>query len=265
VTHVEINGAPPTVEALHLAVVGNHGHYTSMQVRDRAVAGLDLHLARLREASAEVFPDSPAPADGTVVELIDHALGNRRDASVRVTVLPGMEIMVSVGAPVQDTARPPLRVRTIRYERELPHLKHRATFGLTHHHLAARRAGFDDVLFTGYDGAVLEGSVWNVAFWDGDRIVWPEAPMLAGITMQVLRRGLRELGIPDATARITAGALTGLTGAAAVNSHCPGQPIAAVDDVSLPAYGPLTALLRRVWDAVEWQPLREHHRTSRNL
>ena len=254
-THVEINGAPPTVEALYLAAVGNHGHYTSMQVRDRAVAGLDLHLRRLREAAAEVFPDSPAPADSAVVDLIGHALRDERDASVRVTVLPGTQIMVSVTAPVQDTARPPLRVRTLRYQRELPHLKHRATFGLTHHHLAARRAGFDDVLFTGYDDVVREGSVWNVVFFDGERIVWPRAPMLAGITMQVLRRTLPQLGIPDTTAEITVAALPGLTGAAAVNSHCPDQPIAAVDDVSLPGYGPLTALLRQAWDAVEWQPL----------
>lgn len=254
-THVEINGAPPTVEALHLAAVGNHGHYTSMQVRDRAVAGLDLHLRRLREASAEVFPDRPAPTDSTIVELIGHALRDERDASVRVTVLPGAQIMVSVAAPVQDTARPPLRVQTLRYQRELPHLKHRATFGLTHHHAAARRAGFDDVLFTGYDGVVREGSVWNVAFFDGERIVWPRAPMLAGITMQVLRRALRELGVQDVTTEITVAGLPGLTGAAAVNSHCPDQPIATVDDVSLPAHRPLTALLRRAWDAVEWQPL----------
>lgn len=255
-THVEINGVPPTVEALHLAAVGNHGHYTSMQVRDRAVAGLDLHLKRLREASAELFPDSPAPSDDTIVELIGHALRDERDASVRVTVLPAMDVMVSVAEPVQDAPRPPLRVRTIRYERELPHLKHRATLGLTHHCLEARRAGFDDVLFTGRDGTVLEGSVWNVVFWDGEQVVWPRAPMLAGVTMQVLRRGLRELGVPETTARLTTAALPGLAGAAAINSHCPDQPVAAIDDITFTAHEPLTGLLRRAWRSVPWQPLR---------
>ncbi|MDI6102080.1 aminotransferase class IV [Actinoplanes sp. NEAU-A12] len=254
-THVEINGAPPSVEALHRAAVGNHGHYTSMQVRDRAVAGLDLHLERLRAASGEVFPDSPAPSDDTIIELIGHALRDDRDASVRVTVLSGMDVMVSVAGPVRDDRKPPLRVRTVHYEREVPHLKHRATFGLTHHHLKARRAGFDDVLFTGRDGTVLEGSVWNVVFWNGEQVVWPEAPMLAGITMRVLRRALHELGVPDTTARLTVADLPGLAGAAATNSHCPDQPIAAVDDVPFPGNEPLTALLRRAWLSISWQPL----------
>ena len=79
--------------------------------------------------------------------------------------------------------------------------------------------------------------------------------MLAGITMRVLRRSLRELGVPGTAARITVAGLPGLTGAAATNSHCPDQPIAAVDDVLFPGHEPLTALLRRAWRSVPWQPL----------
>ncbi|AWZ17484.1 hypothetical protein DRB96_41385 [Streptomyces sp. ICC1] len=58
-----------------------------------------------------------------------------------------------------------------RRERELPHLKHVATMGLTYQSLQARAAGCDDVLFVGRDGVLREGSVWNIAFWDGQQVV----------------------------------------------------------------------------------------------
>ncbi|WP_438820860.1 aminotransferase class IV [Actinoplanes cyaneus] len=135
--------------------------------------------------------------------FIDHALNTEVDASVRVTVLPSptdktrTDVMMAVSDPVRDTGRPPLRVRTVQYERDLPRLKHMATLGLTFHCLEARNAGFDDVLFAGRDGSLSEGSAWNIAFWDGTQIVWPDGPHLAGITMKLLRDGLRELGVPD--------------------------------------------------------------------
>lgn len=261
-THVEINGAPATVEAVHRAATWNYGHYTSMQVRGRAVAGLDLHLRRLSEGSATLFPDADPPSSDQVKALIEHALGDKPDASVRITILPdptnsaGIDIMVSVSEPVLDAARPPLRVQTVRYERELPHLKHLATMGLSYHRLRASRLGFDDVLFAGQDGFLREGSVWNIALWDGAQVVWPEAPMLAGITMQVLRRGLRRLGLPDTTRRMTPESLNEMTAAVASNSHCPAQPIAAIDETVFAGDEALTTLLRRAWQQAQWQPIR---------
>lgn len=262
VTHVEINGGLADVDAMYRAATWNYGHYTSMQVRRRAVAGLALHLGRLREGSVALFPDATSPSDDEIRAFIDHALRNEQDASVRVTVLPSLrngvstDVMVSVSEPAEETPRPPLRVRTVRYERELPHLKHMATMGLTYHYLQARHAGFDDVLFTGQDGFLREGSVWNIAFWDGDRVVWPEAPMLAGITMQVLRLGMGRLGIPDETRRLTRESLNGMKAAAATNSHCSAQPITTVDETVFPGDEALTRLLRRAWQEASWEPVR---------
>jgi branched-subunit amino acid aminotransferase/4-amino-4-deoxychorismate lyase len=232
-----------------------------MQVRHGAVAGLALHLRRLREASAVLFSDRAAPHDRRMLELIDHALKNEPDASVRVTVLPALssadtDVMVSVSEPVPDAEREPLRVRTVPYERELPELKHVATMGLSYHRLEARRAGFDDVLFVGRDRYLREGSVWNIVFWDGERVVWPQAPMLAGITMQVLRLGFKKLGIPDEERRITSESLTGMRAAAAANSHCPAQPIAAIDGTEFGEHAALTNLLRRAWREASWEPIR---------
>jgi branched-subunit amino acid aminotransferase/4-amino-4-deoxychorismate lyase len=258
---VEINGAPATVEAVYRAATWNYGHFTCMQVRGRAVAGLALHLRRLSESSAVLFPAATLPSNDQVRAFIDHALGDQQDASVQVTVLPNpsdggcTDIMVSVSEPVLDAARLPLRVQTVQYERELPELKHLATMGLTYRCLQARRAGFDDVLFVGQDGFLREGSVWNIAFWDGAQVVWPEAPMLAGVTMQILRLGLRRLGVLDTTRRMTRESLNEMTAAAAANSHWPAQPIAAVDEMVFTGDEALTTLLHSAWQEASWEPL----------
>ncbi len=240
----------------------NYGHFTSMQVRNRAVAGLSLHLRRLNEASAVLFPDAAPPSSDQVRTSIDHAMADTSDASVQVTILPNLarrpntDIMVSVEEPADDAPRPPIRVQTVQYERELPQLKHLATLGPTFQRLQSRHAGFDDVLFAGRDGCLLEGSVWNIGFWDGTQIVWPEGPALAGISMQLLRLGLRRLGVPDTTRQITRESLTEMTAAAATNSHCPAQPIAAIDQTTFPNDQPLTTLLQRAWKEATWEPIR---------
>ena len=259
-THVDINGAAADVATLHRAATRNYGHCTSMQVRGGAVPGLPFHLSRLREGSATLFPGAVPPSDATIVTLVGHALQDRADASVRVTVLPTpdrteVDVMVSVSDPVDDVPRAPLKVRVVPYEREMPHLKHVSTMGLTFHALQARRAGFDDVLLTRRDGTISEGSVWNVVFLDGDDVVWPEAPMLAGITMQALLPALTALGVRSVRRRLTVESLRGLRGAAALNSHCPAQPLATIGEINFPDTPALTGLLRQAWQAVTWQPL----------
>ncbi|MGW6705942.1 hypothetical protein ACWGDE_13780 [Streptomyces sp. NPDC054956] len=51
----DINGEPARVEELHRAAAWNYGHFTSMQVRQGAVRGSELHLERMRAGSLEVF------------------------------------------------------------------------------------------------------------------------------------------------------------------------------------------------------------------
>jgi 4-amino-4-deoxychorismate lyase len=260
VTFFEINGGPAAAfpDVIHRAATWNYGHYTSMQVRGFAVAGLQDHLRRLRSGSQGLFPS--VRTDFDFAGLVRHALGDRADASVRVAVLPrpdlaGADVMVSVSDPVPEGARAPLRVRGIEYERELPHLKHMATMGLTYHALAARADGFDDVLFYGRDGFVREGSVWNAVFLDGDGVVWPDAPMLHGITMQVLKRGLATLGVPQSERRLSRADVAAMRGAATTNSRCPAQPIAEIDGTVFPGNGELTEALSQAWQTVKWDAL----------
>ena len=76
-----------------------------------------------------------------------------------------------------DDTEPAAAMRTCSqvYERELPHIKHLATMGLTRAYREAVAGGFDNAVFVDRDGLVLEGSIWNIAFWDGEAVVWPQA------------------------------------------------------------------------------------------
>jgi branched-subunit amino acid aminotransferase/4-amino-4-deoxychorismate lyase len=262
VFNAELNGQPPDLAQLHRIATRNYGHYTSLQVRDCRVRGLALHLARLADGAEELFGHRIGVAEEhRLLGLIRHALGDVRDASVRVTFVPGPEeqgppdVLVSVSDPVPEEPRPPLRVQTVRYERELPEHKHQATMGLNYRLREARLAGFDDALFVGHDGRVREGTTWNVAFWDGARVVWPDAPVLRGVTMVLLQIAMSINGIPWTLRPIDAEELSGFAAAAAANSHRPAQPIASIDELPLKDDGLLGETLQAAWDTVPWDEL----------
>lgn len=257
---IEIDGAAPQVADLYRAATVNYGHFSSMQVRAGAVAGLSLHRRRLERSSAELFG---APVDGGWVQrLIRHALDGRADASVRVTVFLGPDrfagppsVMVGVTDPVPDEPRPAWRVRSTRYVRDLAGHKNMATMGLIRRHRLAERDGVDDALFVDADGLVCEGSAWNLALWDGTSVVWPRGEQLDGITMLLLRDALARLGVPGVVRPVPLAGLDAYSGAAGTWSICPAQPVAAVDAVTFPGTGELVGLLRRAWRTVTWEPV----------
>ena len=164
---VSCNGRAAQVEDLLPALV-NYGHFTSLQVRDSAAQGLDLHLARLSQATRELFGSKldTAQVRGWMAQALRQA--GLADASLRVTVYSRrfdfrnplaavpVDVLVAVSAPVTLTASK--RVRSVAWQRELPQLKHVGTFGLFAERRAAMADGFDDVLFVTADGEVSEGS-----------------------------------------------------------------------------------------------------------
>lgn len=260
--NAELNGQPPDLAQLHRIATLNYGHFTSMQVRDQRVRGLALHLARLADSAEELFGHRIGVAEEhRLLGLVRHALGDVRDASVRVTFVPGPDeqgppdVLVSVADPAPDAARPPLRVQTVRYERDLPEHQHRATMGLIHRQREARLAGFDDALFVGRDGRVSEGTTWNVAFWDGAQVIWPVAPMLKGVTMVLLQIAMSMNGTPWTLRAVDAEELSGFAGAAAVSSGHPAQPIASLDELPLKDDGMLAEMLETAWATVPWDEL----------
>ncbi|WP_326836276.1 aminotransferase class IV [Amycolatopsis rhabdoformis] len=124
-----------------------------MQVRAGRVRGLDLHLTRLATNTRVMF-GSELDVE-RVRGYLRRLVAGRASLSARVLVLsrssgdePVMvpEILVRTGPPHEHIADP-IRLRSTRYERELPEVKHTGTFGLIHHSRQAVLAGYDDALF----------------------------------------------------------------------------------------------------------------------
>ena len=258
--NLELNGHAPDPAEMHGLATTNYGHFTSMQVRDGKVRGLALHMARLDDGNEEFFgARMDVTEEHRVRELIRHALRGEPDASVRVSMVPGPDrpgVLVAVGDPAPDLAGPALAVQTSRYERDWPEHKHLATMGLMVERRRAQRAGYDDALFVGPDHRVREGSTWNVAFWDGEQLVWPQAPMLKGVTMVLLQIAMSMNGLPWTLRPVDAGELTSFAAAAAVNSRCPAQPIASIDGAVLKGEPTLlTDVLTLAWTTVPWDEI----------
>ncbi|WP_440223050.1 aminotransferase class IV [Dokdonella sp. MW10] len=242
IDRIELNGEVADAAALARLAQVNYGHFTSMQVRDGGVRGLDLHLARLDAATRELF-GMPLEPD-TVRLLLRQAIAGDADMSLRVTVFSrafdrtrpertsAPDVLVAASDP-RGPHEAPLRLRAVAHERAAPHIKHVGTFDLFHRVREARLAGADDVLFTTRAGAVSEASIWNVGFRDGARVVWPNAPALHGITQQVITRGLRARGIEVVSREITLDDAKGFRTAFVCNSSTPACAIAAIDGVVL--------------------------------
>ncbi|MGW8375503.1 aminotransferase class IV [Streptomyces sp. ODS28] len=277
--YMEIDGEPAGPEGLGTALSG-YGHFTYMQVRSRRVRGLDMHLERLDGATRELF-GQPLEA-ARVLPLVRHALeaAGREDASVRVQVFAADTAALLSGAPADtrvlvmvrppaDPAETPLHLRTVTFERFLPHLKHLDTMGLLHAGRTARRDGFDDALLTDRTGHVSEASLANVVLYeggadggtaaDGDGVfVWPDAPALPGIMRGLLRRGMTRLGLPYEDRPVHRDALPRFRSAFLVNSISPAQPVTSVDGTGFGAPAPDEAarrLLLKAYEANPWEAL----------
>jgi branched-subunit amino acid aminotransferase/4-amino-4-deoxychorismate lyase len=253
---VEINGWTATAEQLQHLALGNYGHFTSMQFRDGRTRGLGLHLARLDAANRELF-DAGLDAD-LVRDHLRRALADSPDAGVRIGVFwPETDEAASVTVAVRPPADPPgtpLSLRSVPYLRPVPHVKHLGTFAQDYYRRLARRRGFDDALLTGPDGVVSEAAVSNVGFFDGGTIVWPDAPGLAGITMQLLEPRLGRAGLPTRRGPVrladvpsfAAGFVTNSTGIAAVGR---------IDDVALPINPDLMKTVTDIYESVPWDSI----------
>jgi branched-subunit amino acid aminotransferase/4-amino-4-deoxychorismate lyase len=131
-------------------------------------------------------------------------------------------------------------------------VKHVGEVAKTYYLRQAVDQGFDDAAFVDHRGRISEGSIWNVAFWDGSAVVWPEAEMLAGITMGIVRRQLDRLGVPQRVEEVTLAGLPALAGAVVMNSWTPGLAVHRIGPVSLPEAPSFVEVLH---DAYEAEPL----------
>jgi branched-subunit amino acid aminotransferase/4-amino-4-deoxychorismate lyase len=257
VPRIEINGRPVGVDAHHILALGNYGDFTVMQVRSRRTRGLDLHLKRLDVATRQLFGRS---LDGDrVCDLIRHALGDDvDDGSVRVSVVRAdgdddVSIVLTVKPPA-EMASTAQRLQAVGYQRSVAHIKHSGDFGQDYYRRLAQRNGFDEALLTAPDGALSEGAITNIGFLAGSAVVWPDAPALEGITMQLLRRGLAERGVPWRRRTVHLANLASFD-AAFVSDSRGVAPVERVDDLTLPISAWLMRTLANVYESAPWDPV----------
>jgi len=257
-----IDGVPATpADLTHVALV-NYGAYTSFRVEDGGVRGLDLHLERLEAAALELFGE--AVGEARLRGLMRAAVEGRGACWLRVSLFapevsprtPGWtgrpKVMTVVFPPPAPLAES-VRLQTQTYQREAPHLKHVATFGLIRARRAARAAGFDDALFVDAEGRVSEGSLWNIGFLRGDQVVWPQGPMLAGVAQALLQRGLEAAGRAGVTEPVRVDDLAGFDAAFICNSATPVCAAASIDS-KLFATPPLE-ILKAAWSSQPCQAI----------
>ena len=263
-TTLFIDGEPATQEALaHVALV-NYGAYTSFRVEGGGVRGLDLHLQRLDSEAVELFGE--AVGEARLRDLMRAAVGERGECWLRVSLFapevsprtPGWmgrpKVMAAVFPPPPPLAGR-LRLQTQTYAREAAHLKHVATFGLIRARRMAQAAGFDDALFVDAEGRVSEGSLWNIGFVRGREVVWPQAPMLAGVAQALLQRGLETAGLKGVTGPVRRTDLAGFDAAFICNSATPACPVSAIDGQAFRIDPSMTRRLAEAWTSNPLQPI----------
>ncbi|MFD4988306.1 aminotransferase class IV family protein [Streptomyces sp. NPDC058374] len=251
----ELNGVPADRDRMTALALTNYGHFTTMRVDGGRVRGLALHLDRLARDCRALF--------GTELDLERvRALARRAvpasgdPVTVRVTVFdPGLDLgrpasaadphVLVTSRPAGGEELPPLRVRSARYVRDIPHVKSIGLFANLYHRRQAQLDGYDDALFVAADGLISEGVTWNIGFHDGDRVVWPEAACLPGVTRELLRAAH-----DHETAPIRLAEVPGMRAAFATNAAVGVRAVSAVDGTRLPDAHPVVDALREAYAGI---------------
>ena len=252
-----LNDTVATADDLAPLAFAGFAHFTAMQIRDRSVRGLDLHLKRLRDASDAMF--GRHLPDAQIVGYLRVALeAGAENASLTcfITSYPGefvaprSEVHLDVLTRMTDAVRVPLgplELDVVSHERDLPHVKHVGEVAKTLLLRQASLRGFDDAAFEDSEGRLSEATIWNLAFWDGSSVIWPEANILSGITMQILKRQLSALGVTQKTEPIRRNESLDKLAGVVMNSWTPGIAVSRIGDRRLIADADFTGLLHSAY------------------
>lgn len=253
------NARPATADDLAPLAFAGYAHFTAMQVRGGGIRGLDLHLQRLRDASQRLFGQSHG--DDEVRAALRSALEQTTgDVSLLATVYsPAGEFTVAGPehrpellvrtAPPSNGPTGPLSLAIAEHERVLPEIKHVGEVAKTWYLREAVAAGFDDATFIDHRGRLSEASIWNLAFWDGEAVIWPRAKMLVGTTMSILRRQLEQLGVRQHVLAVDRENLSQMAGAVVMNSWTPGIAVHRIGSVEIAPAPEFVSLLHRAFEA----------------
>jgi branched-subunit amino acid aminotransferase/4-amino-4-deoxychorismate lyase len=257
----ELNGVPVQADELKALALTNYGHFTSMRVDDGKVRGLTLHMNRLIRDCRTVF-DTELDRE-YVLDLVRKATADTGGSYVvRVTIFDPVLEMGHPGAEAEPkvlvTSRsavtlplPSMRAQSARFVRDLPQVKHIGLMGSLRHRRIAQLNGYDDAIFADADGFISEGVTWNVGFFDGDQVVWPQGDVLPGVTMDLLT----EIHGPSVTARVNLAEVHGMVAAFATNTSIGVRPISAIDGRVFADEHPILAELQEKYLAMPGEAL----------
>lgn len=248
------------MSALHALALGNYGHFTSMRVRQGRVQGLGLHLQRLRRDSATLF-GAEVDLEAVRAECRAVVAVDDREQVLRVTIVgdefdfghPGAQVTpvpVVTSRPAAVLPASPVRLRTDRYVRDLPSVKHCGLFGTVYARRHAQLAGYDDVLFVDQDEKVYEAATSNVAFVAGNEVIWPLGESLPGTTKALIRQT-----IPGTTAHVPRCEVGRFEAAFALNANAGVRAITRIDDATYPEDHPMLHRLRAAYETAPWEAL----------
>ncbi|GAA2839083.1 aminotransferase class IV family protein [Nonomuraea rubra] len=256
---VQRNGRPATTADLAPLAFAGYAHFTATQVREGRIRGLDLHLERLRGASMVLFGQA-LPDDRVRSHLRAAIEAGPADVSLTATVYSpageftaagddlGLDVLIRTG-PASSGPAGPLALAVVEHERTLAALKHVGEVAKTYYLRQAVSQGFHDAAFVDRAGRFSEATIWNLAFWDGTAVVWPEAEMLGGTMMGIVRRQLDRLGVPQLVRKITPTDLPDLSGGVVMNSWTPGIAVHRIGTVPLPEAPSFVELLHSAYHA----------------
>lgn len=252
----ELNGTAVPPEALQALALVNYGNFTSMRVHNQCIRGLSLHLDRLVRDCRILF-DTTLDRE-RIRDFVRHAIRGEQGAFVvRVTIFdPHLDLGhpgASAEPSVLVTTRPaalwppaPMRVQTVHYRRDLPKVKHVGLLGALWKRRQVQIQGYDDALFLDDSSFVSEGATWNVGFFDGERVVWPNAEMLPGVTMELLAQAHDN----TITAPVNIRDIPAMRAAFATNTAIGVRAISNIDGMPLSDDHPVLEVLRKEYEEI---------------
>jgi len=209
-------------------------------------------MERLASSNREVFDAGLDP--DVVRSLIRHALGETSDASVRVYVHRTDDGPVTV-----VTVRPPPRWRAPS-GCEPSHTcgRNRASSTCTPTKGCIARPpnapGSTMRCFTAADDRVSETTMANIGFFDEMGVVWPDAPMLDGITKQLLERHAADAGVRMRERPVHLAELASMTGAFVSSARGIGL-VSMIDAVELDTPQARLDELAELYASVPWDEI----------
>ncbi|MEU1762418.1 aminotransferase class IV, partial [Micromonospora sp. NPDC005652] len=99
------------------------------------------------------------------------------------------------------------------------------------------------------EGRLSEATIWNLALWDGERVIWPQADILPGVTMQIVTRQLQKLGVPQQTREIRRADLSEDLAVVVMNSWTPAIHVSRLGDRQLANGANFAHLLHEAYHA----------------